>query len=220
LGQALALKSSFLGAKVVVIGRTEKRLSKLIMDEPEIAGIQADVSVKEDIHKISGQTLGILGNIDVLINNASYLGSTPLKLLIDTECEDLSLALETNLIGPFRLIKAILPSMVLKNSGLIVNISSDAAVNVYGRWGGYSVSKTALDHLTSIWHQELKDHNIRFLSIDPGDMNTEMHLAAIPDADISQLYDPNDVAEDLLAFLAKNEFQQVRYSADQWRRVL
>lgn len=129
--------------------------------------------------------------------------------------------LQTNVLGPFLLAKAVLPTMILNKRGLIVNISSDAAVGAYPTWGGYSISKIALDHLSRIWHEELKAENIQFLSIDPGDMNTAMHLAAIPDADISALYEPARVAGDLLTFLSKTKnFEQVRYGADEWRAYL
>ena len=156
--------------------------------------------------------------MDTLFNNASYLGETPLKLLLDTECEDLEAVLTTNLVGPFRLTKTILPSMILQNSGTIVNISSDAALSAYPNWGGYSVSKAALDHLTRIWSTELEDQGIRFLAIDPGDMYTPMHTDAIPDANPDDLLNPTDVAQQLLAFL-ETESDKVRYSRSEWSRV-
>lgn len=84
LGRELALKAAVYGAKVVVVGRNKERLES-ISENPAILGIQGDMSIREDIHKISGQAIGQLGGLDVLFNNASYLGMTPLRMLIDTD---------------------------------------------------------------------------------------------------------------------------------------
>ncbi len=106
------------------------------------------------------QIIGALGGLDVLINNASDLGPVPLKLLADTECEDFERALATNVLGPFRLTKALLGSLSASaregSRAVVLNVSSDAAVNAYPGWGAYSASKAALLHLTSIWDEELK----------------------------------------------------------------
>ena len=125
--------------------------------------------------------------------------------------------LQTNLLGPFRLTKALYGQMVAGGGGLFVSISSDAAVNSYPRWGAYSASKSALDRITGIFDEESRGFNIRHLSLDPGDMNTEMHFKVIPDADPAQLLQPEDVARDMSRFLLAGNFSQSRYSADEWR---
>ncbi|MCB0413749.1 MAG: SDR family oxidoreductase, partial [Bdellovibrionales bacterium] len=137
-------------------------------------------------------------------------GETPLKLLIDTECEDFERVLQTNLLGPFRLTKALLPSMLLKGQGLIVNISSDAAINPYPTWGSYATSKAAIDHLSRVFNEEFKDKGIKFMSIDPGDMNTPMHFDAIPDADPNQLRDPKESAQKIITLIENEDFLPVR----------
>ncbi|MHA2090373.1 MAG: SDR family oxidoreductase [Candidatus Kariarchaeaceae archaeon] len=220
LGRSLAINLHDMGAQVAIVARTKESIEELLITYPNIIGINADISEKKDIHKISGQALGQLEGIDVLINNASSLGPVPLKSLIQTECEDLSHVLETNLLGPFRLIKAVLPTMILQKSGVIINISSDAAVSAYETWGAYSISKAALDHLTRIWQEELKAQNVRIVSVDPGDMATQLHFAAIPSADPTNLYDPSDVASDLVQFISLEETDEDRYSASQWRAYL
>ena len=96
----------------------------------------------------------------------------PLRLLLDTECEDLERALAVNLVGPFRLTKALAGPMVLRGRGLVVHVSSDAAVEAYPRWGAYGVSKAALDHLGRIWAAELAGTGVRVLTVDPGEMDT------------------------------------------------
>lgn len=212
LGKALALQLIEQGAKVAVLARTEKNLKALVQEYPSLITITGDVSQKESIYPIAAEVHSRLGDVDLLFNVASSLGPTPLRLLMDTECEDLEQVLQTNLIGPFRLTKALVPAMLLKQEGLVVNISSDAAVNAYPGWGSYSVSKAALDHLTRIFDAELKAQGVRFLAIDPGDMNTAMHFAAIPDADPKKLQDPADSASRILALLAAQDFSLVRRS--------
>lgn len=114
LGLALAVQLNELGARVAVLARNHGNLQKLIERYPKIIGIQGDVSKKEDIYPLTGEIHSRLGDLDILFNVASYLGQTPLRFLVDTECEDFELALQTNLLGPFRLTKALLPSMLLK----------------------------------------------------------------------------------------------------------
>jgi NAD(P)-dependent dehydrogenase (short-subunit alcohol dehydrogenase family) len=147
------------------------------------------------------QIVGALGGLDVLINNASYLGPSPLALLADTECEELERALATNVLGPFRLTKTLLGSLASsarEGSGAVVlNVSSDAAINPYPTWGAYGASKAALNHLSRIWNEELTAEGIAVLSLDPGDMDTPMHAAAVPDADRSTLKRPETAAREL-----------------------
>ena len=210
LGRALALQLENSGANVAIVARTQKKIESLTKEHPRLIGIQGDVSKKEQIYPIAGQVQSRLGDVDILFNVASELGATPLRLLIDTECEDFESVLQTNLLGPFRLTKALLPAMLLKRQGIVVNISSDAAINPYPKWGAYGTSKAAIDQLSRIFNEELKDQGIRFLSIDPGDMNTPMHFAAIPDADPTQLRDPKDSASRILDLITKEDFSLVR----------
>lgn len=216
LGLALAQKLMTLGARVAVVGRDPVRVATV--QALGIHAITADVANKDAIHKIAGESAGVLGKIDVLINNASYLGATPLRLLLDTDCEDLEQALQTNVLGPFRLTKAVLPGMLLRGEGLIVNISSDAAVNAYERWGAYSASKAATDHLSRTFDAELRAQGVRTVALDPGDMATAMHFAAIPDADPKGLADPKGVAGKLAVFLPLvRDLKDVRFTASGWR---
>ncbi|MHA2503218.1 MAG: SDR family oxidoreductase [Candidatus Kariarchaeaceae archaeon] len=220
LGKALTEHLHQLGAQVVIVARGTDALEKFRESFPDnLYTIQADIGEKEAIHKISARTIAMLEGIDVVINNASSLGPVPLRTLASLQCEEFEEVLQVNLLGPFRLIKALLPYMKLNNGGLIVNISSDAAVNAYPTWGPYSVSKAALDHLTAIWQEELRDDNITFLSVDPGDMHTQMHLDAIPDANTDELYQPIDVARELTEFLSQ-QLDTVRYTASEWRERL
>src|SRR5882724_9301934 len=186
LGEALALELAQQGARVVLVSRTRRALEPIVRRIRERGGeahaLEADLGSKEDIYPLAGAATALVGPIDLLIHNASELGPTPLRLLLDTECEDLERVLAVNLLGPFRLSKVIAGSMALRRRGTIVHVSSDASISAYERWGAYSVSKAALDHLARIWAAELGEHGVRSFSVDPGEMDTRMHAAAIPDA--------------------------------------
>ena len=173
-----------------------------IANETSAHGIVGDIGRKDDIYPIALQMTGNLGGLDVLINNASSLGPTPLAPLADTECEDLEQALAVNVLGPFRLTKALFGALAAsarnERGALVINISSDAAINAYSGWGAYGASKAALRHLTAIWAEEAKADRVGFLSIDPGDMDTPLHALAIPDADPLTLRRPEDSAAELV----------------------
>jgi NAD(P)-dependent dehydrogenase (short-subunit alcohol dehydrogenase family) len=154
------------------------------------------------------QVTAALGGLDVLINNASSLGPVPLALLADTECEELEEALATNLVGPFRLTKALLGALAAAaregRPALVVNVTSDAAVTPYPGWGAYGASKAALAHLGRIWDQELRPHGVRVLAVDPGDMDTPLHALAVPDADPATLRRPAEAALGIVELIAEH----------------
>ena len=135
LGLALVRELSRRGALVAFIGRHRDGVDRVAHERPGTTGIVGDISRQGDIHPIAIQVLGALGGLDVLINNASSLGPVPLVPLADTECEDLERALATNVVGPFRLTKALLGSLAASaregRRPLVVNVSSDAAITPY-----------------------------------------------------------------------------------------
>jgi NAD(P)-dependent dehydrogenase (short-subunit alcohol dehydrogenase family) len=207
LGAALARELAQKGVKVVLVARELAPLEDVAREITEKGGvahaIAADVGDKGAVHPVAFAAAALVGPIDLLIHNASTLGKTPLPILLDTECEDLGRVLEVNLIGPFRLTKVIAGAMALRRRGVVIHISSDAAVNAYPGWGAYGVSKAALDHLSRTWAAELEGTGVAFYSIDPGEMNTRMHAEAIPDADPSTLADPKAVAARIVALVAR-----------------
>jgi len=204
LGLALVRRLIGRGAQVAFIARNAKAIAQ-IANETGGYGIIGDVGRKEDIYPIALQITGNLGGLDVLINNASALGPTPLSLLADTECEELEQALRVNLLGPFRLTKALFGALATSarngRGAAVINISSDAAVNPYLGWGAYGATKAALRHLTAIWAEEAKADGISFLSLDPGDMDTPLHALAVPDADRTTLKRPQDAAAEIVETL-------------------
>ena len=206
LGRALGLALGRAGARVVLVARHAEPLDAVVAEIRRSGGdahaIVADVADQEATFKIAGQAAALVGPIDLLVNNASTLGPVPLRLLLDTDCEDLERALAVNLVGPFRLTKALAGSMLLRGRGVIVNISSDAATAAYERWGAYGVSKAALEQLGRIWAAELAGTGVRVITVDPGEMNTRMHAEAMPDADPATLADPACVAERIADLIA------------------
>jgi len=239
LGLALVHELVARGARVAFVARDPSRVERTASGTGA-HGIVGDVSRKEDIHPIALQAVGRLGGLDVLINNASSLGPVPLRPLGDTDCEDLEQALATNLFGPFRLTRALLGALAASaregRGAVVLNVSSDAAINAYPGWGAYGASKAALHHLSRIWQEELSAtkpyhcagapafggsaaaessneaasvgvhqsaHGMRFLSLDPGDMDTPLHALAVPDADPTTLKPPADAARELVGAIER-----------------
>jgi len=203
LGAALARRLAEKGARVVAVARGAAELEDVVAGIRAAGGeahaLPADVGDKQAIHPLAGAAAALVGPIDLLVHNASTLGRVPLVPLLDTECEDLERTLAVNLVGPFRLTKAIAGGMAIRGGGTVVHVTSDAAVSAYPTWGAYGLSKAAHDHMLRIWAEELPQ--VRFLSFDPGEMNTRMHADAMPDADPATLADPDDVARRLIGIL-------------------
>ena len=138
------------------------------------------------------------GPLRLLVNNASRLGPSPQPALTDYPLAELRTVYETNLFAPLALIQAALPALT-GNAGMIVNLTSDAAVEPYPGWGGYGSSKAALDQLSAILAAETSA--VAVYALDPGDMRTEMHQAAFPGEDISDRAEPKSVTPSLLRLL-------------------
>lgn len=208
LGLALVRALAKRGAQVAFVARTREAVER-VSAETGALGIVGDVGRKTDIHAIALQITGNLGGLDLLVNNASSLGPIPLALLADTQCEELEEALATNLVGPFRLTKALFGALTASarqgRDAVVVNITSDAAVNAYAGWGAYGASKAALQHLTAIWAEEAREEGVRFLAIDPGDMDTPLHAQAVPEADRSALKRPEEAAAHIIGALGLDQ---------------
>ena len=211
LGRALAVELARAGAKLVLVARESEELHAAVAEIRAAGGtahaVAADVGDKEAIHRIAGAAAALVGPIDLLVHNASTLGPTPLPLLLDLDCEDFERVFEVNVLGPFRLSKVIAGGMALRGRGTIVHISSDAAMSAYPRWGAYGVSKAALDHLGRSFAAELGELGVRTLVVDPGEMDTAMHAAAMPEADRATLARPADVAHALAVRIFEQRFE-------------
>jgi NAD(P)-dependent dehydrogenase (short-subunit alcohol dehydrogenase family) len=202
LGRALALSFAREGAALALCGRRQAPLEEVAIAcaaaGVRVVTVSADLGVARDVERVAATALDRLGEVDILVNNASDLGTVPLAHLGDASAEALQRALDVNVLGAFRMTRAVLGGMLLRGRGLVVNITSDAAVEGYPGWGVYGASKAALEGLTRSWAAELAGSGVRILAVDPGDMDTDMHRTAIPDADPAELRDPADVAEAIL----------------------
>ncbi|MHB8489998.1 MAG: SDR family NAD(P)-dependent oxidoreductase [Candidatus Dormibacteria bacterium] len=206
LGRALARASAREGASLAICARGGAALESAAEEcralGVEVLAVLADVSDATDVERFAATALERFGGVDVLVNNAAELGPLPLPQLTDAPSSALAHVLEANVLGPLRLTQAVIGGMLLRNRGLVVNISTDAALIGFAGLGLYSASKAALDALTRSWSAELRHTTVRVISVDPGDMHTEMHMAADPEANPEDLLDPEDVAERLLTLFA------------------
>ena len=206
LGRAIALRLAERGAAVALVARGGEALAEVAAAIEAAGGravpIAADLSDRDDIERIAAVVGDRLGALDLLVHNASVLGPTPLPLLLDLDPDALADVLITNVVGMVALSRRLVGPMVLRGRGQVVAISSDAAVEAYPGWGAYGASKAAQDHLMRTYAAELADQGLQFVVVDPGEMDTVMHHAAVPDADRSALRDPDEVARALLDRIA------------------
>jgi NAD(P)-dependent dehydrogenase (short-subunit alcohol dehydrogenase family) len=207
LGKAIALKFAKEGARLALCARNGDLLAE-VKAEAEALGasvlaVVADVSQPKDMERFVSMTEKTYGTIDIVINNASILGPSPMPLLLDYPEADFEEVLRVNTLSPFLITRRVLPIMLQKNKGRIINVTSEAGNVGYEGWGAYGISKFAVEGLTETWADELKETPIRVNMVDPGEMATEMHALAVPDCDY-ELGDPNEVANVFL-FLASVE---------------
>jgi NAD(P)-dependent dehydrogenase (short-subunit alcohol dehydrogenase family) len=143
-----------------------------------------------------------LGRLDLLVNNASTLGASPLPALAAIELDRFRRVYEVNVVAPLALTQSLLDLLVASH-GTILNITSDAAVEAYPEWGGYGSSKAALEHLSAILRVE--EPGVRVLVADPGDMLTEMHQDAFPGEDISDRPLPDAIVPALVELIESDQ---------------
>ncbi len=226
LGRALALEFARQGANLVVNSRpasasllaeTQRQAEKL---GAQVLSVVADVTSREDVERLAAEALARFGHVDVLVNNASALGPTPMPYLTDYPIEYFEQVMRTNVEAPFLLTRTLVGQMLERNNGSIINVSSDAGVVGYPGWGAYGVSKAALDQLTRTWAAELAGTNVRINSVDPGSMDTDMHRAAEPEENPAQWARPEQVTE-VFVFLASGASAGVsgqRFEAQSFHR--
>jgi NAD(P)-dependent dehydrogenase (short-subunit alcohol dehydrogenase family) len=171
---------------------------------PEVLAVPGDVGDAEHAERLVWLGLSRFGRIDVLINNASTLGESPMPRLEVLDPRVFEEIVRVNVTAPLRLIQLVLPQMKARGSGVIINVTSDAAVEAYPGWGGYGASKAALEHLTRILAAEVAGTGVRAYIVDPGEMNTRMHRDAEPGVDLSHLPLP-EVAAPAFVRLVEDE---------------
>jgi len=199
LGRALSLALAARGWQLVIDARSPQPLERVAADlraagAASVTALPGDVSDprhRQDLVAATGDTL------DLLVNNASILGPSPQPALTDYPLDTLADVLAVNVIAPLALVQQ--ARSRLRSGALILNLTSDAAVEAYAGWGGYGCSKAALDQLSAVLAVEQPD--LRVHAVDPGDMNTQLHAEAFPGEDISDRPDPESVVPALLALI-------------------
>ncbi|MBV8377195.1 MAG: SDR family oxidoreductase [Verrucomicrobia bacterium] len=230
LGRQLALDFARAGAEALVLTARHRPALEAVRAEvlkiatgTQVVVIDADQSRPKDVERTVATALSAFdGRLDVLVNNASTIGPAPMPYLLDYPLEDFQAVLNTNLVGPFQMIRNALPAMI-EGGGSIINVTSEAGMVGYSGWGAYGISKFGLEGLSQTWAAELAESEVRVNWVDPGNMNTAMHRAAEPEEDPSQWADPAEVTE-VFVFLASDESKGVtgkRFQAQEdWQQQL
>lgn len=215
LGKAVARELLARGIRTIIDGRDADALESATLELRrcgEVTALAGDVTSKEHVHALIAAARS-LGRLDLLVNNASTLGAVPLPRIDQLTQQTFRELFDTNVFAPIHLMQHALPLMRASGGpATIVNVTSDAGVEAYPGWGGYGSSKAALEHVSRVAASEWEGLPVRVLVADPGDMNTQMHRDAIPDADPADLRDPADSARALLQAIAdmKAPYERVR----------
>lgn len=200
LGLAVARALATQGWKLLIDARGAADLDRAATELrriSQVAAIAGDVSDPAHRKKLAEIVRG-WGSLDLLVNNASLLGPSPQPSLGDYPLDVLETVYRVNTIAPVALVQELLPQLQAA-SGIVVNVTSDAAVEAYEGWGGYGSSKAALDQATAILGAEQPD--LRVYAFDPGDMRTQMHQEAFPDEDISDRPEPETVVPSFMKLI-------------------
>ncbi|CAM3715212.1 SDR family oxidoreductase [Mesobacillus zeae] len=207
LGRALTLAFAREGVKLAICARGEEALETVKAEAEnlgaEVLTVTADIAIPRDVEKFTTLTEERFGRIDVLINNASAIGPSPIPLLIDYPVEDFAQVLYTNAVGTFMITRRVMPGMLLRNQGSVINVTSEAGHVGYAGWGAYGISKFAVEGMTETWAEEVDGTNVRVNMVDPGEMDTEMHALAVPECDYA-LNNPQDLV-DVFLYLASEK---------------
>ena len=216
LGAEIARQLAERGHRLMLTARRVEPLQVLadeLAAQTDVLALPGDVADAAHLRRLVSTGLERFGRIDVLINNASTVGVSPMPTLTAYPLDTLTDLFRTNTIAPLHLIQATLPDMLSRGTGIIVNISSDAAVQAYPTWGGYGMSKAALEHLSRVLAAELEGSGIRVFVVDPGDMDTEMHRAAEPGVDLSGLPGPAPAAQAIVRLIEQERAPFGRFEA-------
>jgi NAD(P)-dependent dehydrogenase (short-subunit alcohol dehydrogenase family) len=216
LGKELARELLREGLRVIIDARDPDSLELTRLELArfgEVVAVAGDIVDPGHVHALIALA-DRFGRLDLLVNNASTLGKTPLPAIAQLDSRTFTSLFEVNVFAPIHLIQHALPLLQRSEAGTIVNITSDAGVEAYPTWGGYGASKAALEHVSRVLAAELDGSSTRVLVFDPGDMNTDMHRVAIPDADPMELRDPAESARALVCAVAQmqSHFERVRAS--------
>lgn len=199
LGRALATGLARDGWELVLTARTPadlhraaRELAPLTTVTPVVGDVTDPVHRRDLARVVAGR-----GPIDLLVNNASTLGPSPLPRLEHLAPDDLGRILDTNVVAPLAIIQVLAPH--LSPDATVLNVSSDAAIGAWEGWGGYGASKAALDHVSAVLAVEHPSWHVH--ALDPGDLRTAMHQRAFPGEDIRDRPLPATVVAPVLALV-------------------
>ncbi len=208
LGLALAEELAGRGWSLVVDGRdvtslarAEQAIGSHVAPGASLVALAGDVADATHRRALVAAAEG-LGGLDLLVNNASTLGATPLPKLAAYPLDELARALEVNVVAPLALVQQAMALLRRSVRPTVLNITSDASAEAYEGWGGYGLSKAALDHLSAVLAVE--EPELAVWAVDPGDMRTQMHQDAFPGEDISDRPLPADVVPNLVGLLERD----------------
>lgn len=207
LGLEVARLFAHEGMRLIVTARGADALQAAVDELQEFTDVVAVAGdVADAVHAARLVRLGLerFGHVDVLVNNASSIGASPMPTLQTYRLDMLAEVFRVNVIAPLHLAQLVLPQMRARGSGVILNVTSDAAIQAYPGWGGYGASKAALEQLSRVLATEVEGTGVRVYVVDPGDMDTKMHREAEPGEDLSHLPGPAVVAPAFL-HLVKTE---------------
>jgi short-subunit dehydrogenase len=211
LGYALAEELAHKGWRLLINSRNAKQLlaaKNELRQLTEVIAISGDV--RDEIHllELAEALKTNQWKLDLVINNASALGVSPMPNLLNHPVDDLHVIFHTNMIAPISLLQKVKP--YLNDNAVIINVSSDAGAEAYENWGAYGGSKAGLDHVTTVLAKENPAY--RFYAFDPGDMHTDMHQSAFPGQDISDRPMPEEYAVPAIIQLIKTKPASGRYT--------
>ncbi len=219
LGWEVARLLARRGVRLILTARGAEALREAadaLRPHTDVVALPGDIAIESHAERLVARGLRHFGRIDLLINNASSLGPTPMPRLEGFSPEALDGVFRINVTAPLRLIQLVLPAMQAAGRGVIVNVTSDAGIQAYPGWGGYGASKAALEHLSRTLAAELAGSGIRVYAVDPGDMNTQMHRDAEPGIDLSHLPGPEAAAERLVRLVEEETAPAGRFALSSW----
>jgi NAD(P)-dependent dehydrogenase (short-subunit alcohol dehydrogenase family) len=216
LGLAVARLLARDGARLILTARGAAALQAAAAElaaQTDVLALPGDVADHAHVERLVRAGLDRFGRIDALINNASTIGISPMPTLDAYPLDALAEVFQVNALASLDLTQQVLPAMRAHGDGVIVNITSDAAVQAYPTWGGYGASKAALEHLSRVLAAELQGNGIRVYTVDPGDMNTQMHREAEPAENLSHLPSPEVSAPEIVRLLTRETAPFGRFEA-------
>lgn len=220
IGRAIAHACAAEGAKVAICGRDKNDLyavsEEIKMIGADCCAVKIDLSDYASAVKLVDSVTRAFGRIDVLINNHGILG--PREPIMEYTAENWEKVITTNLNSVFWITKEALGKMAPQRSGSIINVTSGVAIEGRAKWGAYAVSKAAVDNLTQVIADEMKDQKVRANTVNPGPVRTEMRAAAFPGEDQTTLNKPEDITN-IFVYLASDASAGVngeQFDAREW----